>query len=94
VPKEKNCAKLGDLTRGQGGARHFDHRAELVFHSTPFSAITALAMASNSPCETFNFVDVAGQRDHDFRLHYEALALMLQAASKWRGLASSGCRGR
>ena len=73
VPKLKNSASLGDLVGGEGAARDFDHRADLVVeldlllgHHLGGDAMDDFGLEVELLLET-------DERDHHFRLDLDLL---------------------
>jgi hypothetical protein len=66
VPNEKNSAVFGHLVGQQAGARNLDHRADQVWTSSRLPCDLGLDR-SHMASGRFKFLDVAGDRDHDFR---------------------------
>ena len=75
MPKEKNSASSAILSAVERGARHFDHRADLVL-DLHAGLLHALVGHGDGPLlEERQFLDGADERDHD--LGQDALALLL-----------------
>ena len=75
MPKLKNVGVLRDLVRGQGAARHLDHRAEDVFGLDPGGLLDRLRLGLEDVLGRLELVHVADQRDHDLGLRVAARRL-------------------
>ena len=69
---------LGDFVRGQSAARHFDHRADEVVELHFLFRHDFLGDAMDDFDLQVEFLLEADQRDHDFRLHFDALLSALR----------------
>ena len=63
---EEVCV-LGDLVRGQAGARDLDHGADLILHRNASGGDFGVGGLDHHVLDVLELLDLANQRDHDLR---------------------------
>ena len=75
VPKLKNSASCGNLLGHQSGTRQLDHGSHQVIDRRALLLEDLLGDAADDVALVLHLLDAAGQRNHDLRIHVDALLL-------------------